>query len=75
MSAGKHFTCAQCGETYETEWTDEMAAAEFERNFQSHPKKETSELCIVCDDCYEDFWISAKKKYPMLKRMNREDLS
>lgn len=42
------YTCAMCGETFETDWSDEEACAEAESN-GIDPKQSG----LVCDDCYK----------------------
>lgn len=46
------YTCAACGETYETDRTDDQAEAEFREVFGSIPKEERA---IVCEDCFIKF--------------------
>lgn len=43
------FTCARCGYSYESAWTDEEALEEKETNFGEIPLEN---CVIVCDDCY-----------------------
>ena len=42
------FTCAQCGGTFEKEWTDEEAQAEAEETFGT----DLVNPVLVCGDCY-----------------------
>lgn len=44
---GRTYICAECGETFESEWTDEEARAEAKRVFG-----ERDDMVIVCADCY-----------------------
>ena len=49
---GKTYTCARCGGRFESDWSEEEAQAEYERNFPGAtaaklPREE------VCDDCYK----------------------
>ena len=42
------FTCAQCGGTFDKEWSDEEALAEAAENFG-----EIDDPVVICDDCYK----------------------
>lgn len=45
------YTCAICGNTYDTGWSDEEAVAEMKENFG---EEMTIDQCsLVCDDCYK----------------------
>lgn len=44
------FECALCHRTFETEWSDADAQAEYERAFGRTPTDEDD--AVVCDDCY-----------------------
>lgn len=46
------YTCAMCGETFESGWTDAEAQAEALRDFGPIPKTDQR---LVCDVCYEKF--------------------
>lgn len=49
MSEPNTFTCAQCGWTGESGWTDDEAMAEAESNgFLG----DGADNVVVCDDCY-----------------------
>ena len=48
----KTYTCAICGETYEYEWSDEEALAEFKAKYGDVPEEERD---VICDDCYQPF--------------------
>ena len=48
--AVRQYTCANCGETYEYEWSDEEALAEAVSTFGV-----IDDPTIVCDDCYQRF--------------------
>ena len=43
------YTCAACRETFDKDWTDEEAEAEFKRDF---PGIKDTERDLVCDECY-----------------------
>ena len=43
-------TCAQCGETFQSDWSDEEAQQERAINF---PNLSDEDACIVCDPCYK----------------------
>ena len=45
----KRFTCERCGETFESDWTDESANAEMLATFGELPKEDQA---VVCDECY-----------------------
>ena len=45
------FTCDNCGRTFETDWTDEEAKAEYEAAFGKPFDPETA--VVVCDDCFK----------------------
>jgi DNA-directed RNA polymerase subunit RPC12/RpoP len=47
---GRTYTCAQCGKTFVSEWSDEDAQAEAAANFSS---EELADTAVVCDACYE----------------------
>jgi hypothetical protein len=47
------FTCAKCGETYDSEWTDDERWAECVENFG--PIEPGTPHDVICDDCYEKF--------------------
>ena len=44
------YTCAQCGGTFVSTWTDEEAQAEAALKFPGEKAKR-----IVCEDCYRIF--------------------
>jgi len=44
------YTCAVCGETFDSGWSDEEAKAELEEDFPDH---DITECAIVCDGCYK----------------------
>ncbi len=44
----KTYTCAMCGGTYETDWSDEEATAEAETHGFV-----VEECDLVCDPCYK----------------------
>lgn len=52
MKAGDLYTCEWCGQTYESEWSEEEAQEEYENNFFPE-EREGVEKAIVCDDCYK----------------------
>lgn len=49
MSSQREYTCAECGKTFTTAWSDEEANAEAAKNFPTMP---IEEMAVVCDDCY-----------------------
>lgn len=52
------YKCTNCGEVYETGWTDEEAIAEYVENFKT---EDLSDAEVVCDDCYKKI----TKEYPI----------
>jgi len=48
----KEFTCAKCGESFESDWPEAEAEKEMKKNFGDVPEEERA---IVCDDCYNEF--------------------
>jgi DNA-directed RNA polymerase subunit RPC12/RpoP len=44
------YTCAQCNQEFETDWTDEEASLEFDQSFEG---SDIRNAAIVCDDCYK----------------------
>jgi hypothetical protein len=44
------FTCAGCGGTFDKEWSDAEAQAEYERNIPAEDRG--GPVDTVCDDCY-----------------------
>jgi rubredoxin len=50
---GDKFTCANCGNEYEKDWSDEEAEAEATKIFGEHPESWSCGKAIVCDDCFQ----------------------
>lgn len=48
------YTCAQCGKTFDSEWTDEEAEAEAQNLFGVENASKHPGMEIVCDGCFED---------------------
>ena len=46
----KKFRCAECGQEFETAWSDDEARQEFGEVF---PENDIKDAFLVCDDCYE----------------------
>lgn len=44
------YTCARCGKSFESDWTDEEAQAEAAEKFDA---EELEDAAVVCDDCYK----------------------
>ena len=44
------FTCALCGETFVSAWTEREALAEKELTF---PDVSIDDCVVLCDDCYK----------------------
>jgi hypothetical protein len=53
IEAGDTVTCARCGATFTTEWSDEDALAEARETFTSAEVDAPQEL--ICDDCFDEF--------------------
>jgi DNA-directed RNA polymerase subunit RPC12/RpoP len=53
------FICARCGGTFDTEWSDDEADAEYKENFPEVRGNEARE--VVCDDCYKEFMAWHKR--------------
>lgn len=49
---GRHYTCANCGNEYESGWTEAEAEAEAKANWGALAEKDRE---VVCDDCYRKF--------------------
>jgi hypothetical protein len=47
------YTCDSCRKTFESEWTDEEAAAEAEDLFPGMDITNRAEARVVCDDCFQ----------------------
>ena len=60
------YTCASCGETFESGWSDEEAAAEAQENFPGIDVSDPAEAGVVCDDCYEHIMARARAEAPEL---------
>ena len=58
------FTCAMCKHTFESDWTEAEAQAEYESAFGAYAETDKS---AVCDDCYKKFWEWAENNAPELK--------
>ncbi len=54
------FTCAECGDVYKTEGTEEESMKEFENTFGPYMG---DELVSLCDDCYAKFMDWYKNTY------------
>jgi DNA-directed RNA polymerase subunit RPC12/RpoP len=44
------YTCGDCGETFESAWSEEEALAEMHRDFGDLAQ---DDRVVVCDDCYQ----------------------
>ena len=53
------FTCEICGNTYDTEKTDEQAMMEYHAALQKQQLPD-DERAVICDDCFKEFnkWYS-----------------
>jgi hypothetical protein len=53
--SGKSYTCAQCGGTFETNWSEADAVMEFQEAFTERERSmDADPPAQVCDDCYRD---------------------
>jgi DNA-directed RNA polymerase subunit RPC12/RpoP len=52
-STGNSYTCESCGKTFDSDWSDEDAAAEAQENFPGIDTSNPNEAAVVCDDCYQ----------------------
>lgn len=50
MGGARTYTCAACGGTFESEWSEEEAVKEFSDHFGRRPAADDPR---VCDVCYE----------------------
>lgn len=50
MRERSSYTCAECGQTYESGWDEEDATAELAATF---PLQDKTACDVVCDDCYK----------------------
>jgi len=48
--SGAEFTCAACGGTFQTEWSDEEAMAEKDGLW---PGVSIADCDVICDDCFK----------------------
>lgn len=46
------FTCANCTQTFNKEWTEEEAVKEFKSSPWYIPNEN---IDVICDDCFEEF--------------------
>jgi Phage portal protein, lambda family len=44
------YTCARCGGSFDSDWSDDEAAEELEENI---PGVARADCAVVCDDCYQ----------------------
>lgn len=67
--SSKTYTCAHCGGTFESGWSDEDAIAEARAAFGDQLGKD---LVQVCDDCYRVMtaeippkeWVAEQRRRP-----------
>lgn len=66
---GKLYTCAQCGESCLSNWSEEAAESEYYERFGHLPKEIREERQVICDYCYRKYmqwmrkqWLSSGKK-------------
>ena len=58
------FTCDSCGETFDSDWSHEEAAAEAQENFPGIDISDRDEAGVVCDACYEHIMGRARAEAP-----------
>ena len=54
-----------CKHTFESDWTEEEAQAEYESAFGVYVEAGKD---VLCDDCYKKFWSWAEDSAPELPR-------
>jgi threonine synthase len=60
MSETRSYTCENCGGTFEDEWTEAEAVAEYRKLFPADEKLE--EAVPICDPCYEEITAWARSE-------------
>ena len=60
------FTCDSCGTPFDSDWSDEEAAAEAQENFPGIDVTDSAEAGVVCDACYEHIMGRAQAEAPEL---------
>lgn len=65
-SKPRSYTCAACGGTFETAWSDEEAAAESREAFGVDPAQDPT-MAIACDSCYKALTTAIPPKPRMAK--------
>ena len=60
------FTCDNCGKTFDSDWSDEEAAAEAQENFPGIDISDRDEAGVVCDDCYQHIMGRVRAEAPEL---------
>lgn len=48
----EEYTCDNCHDTFQSEWTDKEAQEEYQQNFGDDYSAGV-ETAVVCDDCYK----------------------
>lgn len=63
---GKTYTCDNCSKTFDSDWSDDEAAAEAQENFPGIDVTNPAEAGLVCDDCYQSIMARARAEAPEL---------
>ncbi len=64
VNGARTFTCDNCGKTFDSDWSDEEAAAEAQENFPGLDITDPDESGVVCDDCYQRIMSRARAEAP-----------
>lgn len=73
MSAKNQYTCANCGQEFETQWPDEDAWAAAALQFGSQIFEEAS--VVVCDDCYRQITEDVLSRVSWTQREQTDETS
>jgi DNA-directed RNA polymerase subunit RPC12/RpoP len=59
----KTYTCAHCGGTFESGWSDEDANAEALENWGVTDASRRDDMAEICDDCHAEFteWLKSRE--------------
>jgi len=49
------YTCAHCGGTFTSEWSEEAANAEALANWEVPDASHRPDMAQICEDCYQAF--------------------
>jgi hypothetical protein len=56
------YTCAHCGGTFTSEWSEEDANAEALENWKVPDASHRPDMAAICEDCYQAFmaWLTSR---------------